>query len=80
MRLTELETFIVGNPWKNWVFIKLRTDAGIHGVGEATVHRKAKTVEEEMAKRPYDESHFLDLFGEGWEQRTGGETPPGMNP
>ena len=45
MKLTDIQTFIVGNPWKNWVFIKLHTDEGIHGVGEATAHRKAKTIE-----------------------------------
>lgn len=45
MRITDLQTFIVGNPWKNWVFIKLHTDQGLHGVGEATAHRRAKSME-----------------------------------
>lgn len=45
MKITDVQTFIVGNPWKNWVFIKLHTDEGIYGVGEATSHRKAKTAE-----------------------------------
>lgn len=45
MKLIDVETFIVGNPWKNWVFIKLHTDEGTHGVGEATCHRKAKMAE-----------------------------------
>jgi len=36
MRITELKIFVVGNPWKNWVFVKLYTDAGITGLGEAT--------------------------------------------
>jgi galactonate dehydratase len=45
MKLTDIQTFIVGNPWKNWVFIKLHTDAGIYGVGEATAHRKARMIE-----------------------------------
>ena len=45
MKITDVQTFIVGNPWKNWVFIKLHTDYGVYGVGEATSHRKAKTAE-----------------------------------
>ena len=36
MKITELKTFVVGNPWKNWVFVKLETDEGISGLGEAT--------------------------------------------
>jgi galactonate dehydratase len=36
MRITKIETFVVGNPWKNWVFVKLLTDEGIVGLGEAT--------------------------------------------
>ena len=45
MKLTDIQTFIVGNPWKNWVFIKLHTDEGVYGIGEATAHRKAKMIE-----------------------------------
>ncbi|MEE2657144.1 MAG: mandelate racemase/muconate lactonizing enzyme family protein [Candidatus Latescibacterota bacterium] len=45
MKITDVQTFIVGNPWKNWTFIKLHTDSGIYGIGEATAHREAKTVE-----------------------------------
>ncbi len=36
MKITDIKTFIVGNPWKNWVFIKLYTDEGVTGLGEAT--------------------------------------------
>ncbi len=45
MRITDVETFIVGNPWKNWLFIRLGTDEGIHGIAEATLNAFAKTVE-----------------------------------
>ena len=62
MKLTDIETFIVGNPWKNWVLIQLHTDDGISGVGEATCHRRAKTAETAvlemrryfMGKDPFD--------------------------
>jgi galactonate dehydratase len=36
MKITQLQTFVVGNPWKNWVFVKVNTDQGLSGWGEAT--------------------------------------------
>lgn len=45
MRITDVKTYIVGNPWKNWVFTRVETDEGIHGIGEGTLNGFAKTVE-----------------------------------
>ena len=36
MKITEVRTFLVGNPWKNWVFVKVHTDEGLTGLGEAS--------------------------------------------
>jgi galactonate dehydratase len=36
MKITALKTIVVGNPWKNWIFVKLETDEGLTGLGEAT--------------------------------------------
>jgi galactonate dehydratase len=36
MKITNVKTFVVGNPWKNWVFVKVFTDEGVTGIGEAT--------------------------------------------
>ena len=36
MKIVDARTFVVGNPWKNWVFVKVYTDEGIVGLGEAT--------------------------------------------
>ena len=36
MIITDIQTFVVGNPWKNWVFVQVHTDEGLTGVGEAT--------------------------------------------
>ncbi len=36
MKIIDAHTTVVGNPWKNWVFVQLITDEGIVGVGEAT--------------------------------------------
>jgi len=36
VKITQVQTFIVGNPWKNWLFVKVHTDEGLSGLGEAT--------------------------------------------
>jgi galactonate dehydratase len=36
MKITGVRTFVVGNPWKNWLFVKVDTDEGVSGLGEAT--------------------------------------------
>lgn len=45
MRIVDIETYLVGNPWKNWLFLKLITDEGIHGIGEGSLGHLSKTVE-----------------------------------
>lgn len=46
MRITRATTYIVGNPWKNWLFVRLDTDEpGLYGLGEGTLNAFAKTVE-----------------------------------
>ncbi len=45
MKITEVETYLVGNPWKNWLFIRLLTDEGIYGIGEGSLGHLSKTVE-----------------------------------
>ena len=42
MRVTEVKTFLVGGSWRNWLIVKIETDAGIHGVDEATLEGKSK--------------------------------------
>lgn len=48
MKITELKTYVVGNPWKNWVFVKVLTDEGISGIGEATGGLSAKPGEAQV--------------------------------
>ena len=50
MRITALKTFLVGGSWRNWLVVKIETDAGVHGVGEATLEGKSKTVEAAVAE------------------------------
>ncbi|MDG0809912.1 mandelate racemase/muconate lactonizing enzyme family protein [Cohnella rhizosphaerae] len=45
MKITDVRTYIVGNPWKNWLFVQLDTDEGLTGLGEGTLNGLAKTVE-----------------------------------
>ncbi len=45
MRIAKIETYIAGNPWKNWLFAKVLTDEGVYGVGEGTLNYFGKTVE-----------------------------------
>jgi len=73
MKITDVTTYIVGNPWKNWVFTRVDTDEGIHGIGEATLNGFAKTVEAAIhelkrfviGEDPFNvENHTLKLFRE----------------
>lgn len=45
MKITSIDTYIAGNPWKNWLFARVSTDEGIYGVGEGTLNYFGKTVE-----------------------------------
>jgi galactonate dehydratase len=45
VKITGIETYIAGNPWKNWLFAKVLTDEGTYGIGEGTLNFFAKTVE-----------------------------------
>ena len=71
MKITEVRTYIVGNAWKNWVFTRVDTDEGLHGIGECTLNGFAKTVEAAVhelkrfviGQDPFDvEQHSLRLF------------------
>ena len=73
MKITDVTTYIVGNAWKNWVFTRVDTDEGIHGIGEASLNGFAKTVESAIhelkrfviGEDPFDvENHTLKLFRE----------------
>jgi galactonate dehydratase len=71
MKITDVKTYIVGNPWKNWVFTRVETDEGVHGIGEGTLNGFARTVEAAIhelkqfviGSDPFDvETHSLRLF------------------
>ena len=41
MRITRIETFLVGHGWNNLLFTRLHTDTGLSGVGEGTMQWQA---------------------------------------
>jgi galactonate dehydratase len=60
MKLTDIKTFVVGNPppgygGRYFVFVKLTTDGGVHGIGEAysvpwDPHLVARLIEDTFAR------------------------------
>ena len=45
MKITAVKTFLVNAERQNWVFVKVETDEGIYGWGEASVEGQEKAVE-----------------------------------
>jgi galactonate dehydratase len=44
MKIATLEAKVIGNPWKNWVLVKIVTDDGLVGWGDATTPMTYKPV------------------------------------
>jgi galactonate dehydratase len=40
MKIIDVKTFIMGTAWRNIVYVKVYTDEGLTGVGEATVQNR----------------------------------------
>jgi galactonate dehydratase len=45
MKIASIETIAVGAGWKNWLFVRVHTDTGIHGIGEGTLNGFIRTTE-----------------------------------
>lgn len=45
MKITQVETFLANAGLRNYLFVRVCTDAGIYGVGEASLEWQEKTVE-----------------------------------
>lgn len=50
MKITALKPIICHAYRTNWVFVKVLTDDGLHGVGEATIEYREKTVAEAIVE------------------------------
>ncbi len=44
MKITDVKTFVTGAGMANWIFVKIYTDSGITGVGEASIERHGEVV------------------------------------
>lgn len=45
MKVIDVETYAVGAGWKNWLFVRVVTDEGVDGIGEATLNGFGRTCE-----------------------------------
>ncbi len=75
MKVTDIKTFVVDCFRTNWVFVKVYTDEGIDGVGEATLEYKEKALlgavehikEYLVGKNPLDiEKHYHDIHRDAY--------------
>ena len=44
MKVTDIRTYCVDANWRNLVFVKVFTDAGLTGVGECTLETRDRSV------------------------------------
>lgn len=75
MKVTDIKTFTVDCFRTNWVFVKVYTDEGIDGVGEATLEYKEKALigavehirSYLVGKDPRDvEKHYHDIYRDAY--------------
>jgi galactonate dehydratase len=76
MKITGLTTYVVDADWRNWVFVKLHTDDGLTGVGEASLEGSEEQIVAALqrmkayliGKNPLDiEAHRRTLYaGRFW--------------
>jgi galactonate dehydratase len=45
MRISAIETYAVSAGWKNWLFVRVLTDSGLHAIGEGTLNGFIRTTE-----------------------------------
>ncbi len=72
MKIDRVSTFVIGNPWKNWVIVRVDTDEGVSGLGEATAITSAPMAAEvkEMSRfvlgmDPREPLRVLDALDKG---------------
>lgn len=75
MKVTDIKTFVVDCFRTNWVFVKVYTDEGIDGVGEATLEYKEKALlgavehikEYLVGKNPFEiEKHWHNIYRDAY--------------
>src|SRR5215210_7633439 len=79
MKITGQKIFVANAARTNFVFVKIYTDAGIDGVGEATLEWKTKTVVAALGelerlltgKDPFQTEHLIEILHRDSYWRTG---------
>jgi len=76
VKITKLETIMVGAGIRNWLFLKLHTDSGIVGVGEASMEWRERAIEKLLYEfledyiigaSPFDtESLYMTVYRDGY--------------
>ena len=75
MKITSIRPFVVDCYRTNWVFVKVETDEGIHGIGECTLEYKEKALlgalshieEALLGKNPLQiEKHYHDIYRDAY--------------
>ena len=76
MKISGMAIYVVGADWRNWVFVKLFTDEGLTGVGEASLEGSEEMVVAALqrikgyllGKNPFDiEQHWQAIYhGRFW--------------
>ena len=75
MKVTDIRTFICHCYRTNWVFCRVETDEGVHGVGEGTLEYRELTLEQAIAelkrylvgKNPHDiEAFWHDSYRDAY--------------
>lgn len=66
MKVTDIKVFLVNVYRTNWVFVKVLTDDGLYGVGEATLEHRETTVAEAVLELKRDlvgqDPHNIEKF------------------
>ncbi len=51
MKITDIETYLIANPWKRWLFVRVETDCGAYGISEGTLYGESSAVAAELQER-----------------------------
>ena len=44
MKITAVEPLVLGTSWRNLIFLKVKTDEGLTGIGECTLQNREEGV------------------------------------
>jgi galactonate dehydratase len=51
MKITGYKSFMIGNPWKRWVFLQMETSNGMTGLAEATLYHESASVLSQLKEK-----------------------------